>query len=491
MNNKAPYYIHMILYRITRQKPNSSISFINPNRLFSSSSIPPPSSKLKDYCFLPPHSLSNPNPNFVDNNQNDTNYKNKKKRQKPLYKPPSSLDRTGLKPLHSDLSFDFRYSYTESNPAVRPIGLREPKYSPFGPARLDRVWTGVCAPAIDPTVKSVDGNEDEKLEEKRRRLREVVLGKPLTNSERKILVDKCQRNKTKRQVNLGRDGLTHNMLNDIHNNWKYAEAVRIKCLGVPTVDMKNVCSQLEDKTGGKIIHRHGGLLVLYRGRHYNPKKRPVIPLMLWKPQEPIYPRLIKTTIDGLSIEETKELRKKGLLVPALTKLAKNGYYGSLIPMVRDAFLTEELVRIDCKGLEKSDYKKIGCKLRDLVPGILVTFDKEQIVVWRGKNYTPTKSGDSGQFGNDDESFDYLVSGSSCGVEENSSSSGNTISYQSSSSDDELLSSDCRLLTPIENINFFDIKEIGRSKSDDASSLGIEACVSTGLSALSCNHECTA
>ncbi|KAI8530238.1 hypothetical protein RHMOL_Rhmol11G0040600 [Rhododendron molle] len=43
----------------------------------------------------------------------------------------------------------------------------------------------------------------------------------------------------------GRDGLTHNMLNDIHNHWKHAEAVRIKCMGVPTVDMKNVCTQLE------------------------------------------------------------------------------------------------------------------------------------------------------------------------------------------------------------------------------------------------------
>lgn len=43
--------------------------------------------------------------------------------------------------------------------------------------------------------------------------------------------------------------------------------------------------------------------------------------------------------------------------------AKNGYYGSLVPMVRDAFLVSELVRIDCTGLERSDYKKIGCKLR--------------------------------------------------------------------------------------------------------------------------------
>ncbi|GMP43157.1 hypothetical protein CsSME_00012633 [Camellia sinensis var. sinensis] len=148
-----------------------------------------------------------------------------------------------------------------------------------------------------------------------------------------------------------------------------------------------------DKTFGKIIHRHGGLLILYRGRNYIPKKRPVIPLMLWKPHEPVYPRLIKTTIDGLSIEETKGMRKKGLAVPALTKLAKNGYYGSLVPMVRDAFLASELVRIDCQGLEKSDYKKLGCKLRDLVPCVLVTFDKEQVVVWRGKDYKPIEDDD--------------------------------------------------------------------------------------------------
>ncbi|KAF8405949.1 hypothetical protein HHK36_008027 [Tetracentron sinense] len=407
----------MFLNGVSRQK-RTLISL----RLFSSSI--PPSSKLKAYSFEPPLSLNKPLQNPKPN-------PNIQKRQKPLYRPPSSLDRTGLKPLHSNLPFDFRYSYTDSNPAVRPIGLREPKYSPFGPNRLDRVWTGVCAPAVDPTVKSVDGNVDLKLEEKRRRLREAVLGEPLTAAERRILVEKCQKNR-KKQINLGRDGLTHNMLNDIHNHWKHAEAVRIKCLGVPTVDMKNVCIQLEDKTGGKILHRQGGLLVLYRGRHYNPKKRPVIPLMLWKPHEPIYPRLIKTVIDGLSIEETKEMRKRGLAVPALTKLAKNGFYGSLVPMVRDAFLIDELVRIDCKGIEKSDYKKIGCKLRDLVPCILVTFEKEQIVVWRGKNYKPTEAG---QFLNNHESFDYLVSRSDCGAKEHNSL-GDGISQQSYKSSDE-------------------------------------------------------
>jgi hypothetical protein len=43
----------------------------------------------------------------------------------------------------------------------------------------------------------------------------------------------------------GKGGVTHNMIDDIHNHWKRAEAVRIKCLGVPTLDMDNICFHLE------------------------------------------------------------------------------------------------------------------------------------------------------------------------------------------------------------------------------------------------------
>lgn len=384
----------MVLELFSRQNRTLASVLVSRRLLFSS---PPSLSILRDrYGFVAPRSLLTENPNATSGDPGGGQAKKKKK--KPPYRPPSSLDRAGQKPLHSDLPFDFRFSYTERNPSVKPIGLREPKYSPFGPGRVDRPWTGVCAPAADPTVRSVDeeGPSTAELEEKWRKTRERILGEPLTPAERAFLIEKCQKNRTKRQVNLGRDGLTHNMLNDIHNNWKHAEAVRIKCLGVPTVDMQNVCTQLEEKTGGLIIHRHGGQIILYRGRQYSAKKSPVIPLMLWKPHEPVYPRLIKTVIDGLTIEETKNMRKRGLAVPALTKIAKNGYYASLVPMVRDAFLADELVRIDCKGLNKSDYKRIGVKLRDLVPCVLVSFDKEQIVVWRGKNYN------SGSYCNSEE-----------------------------------------------------------------------------------------
>lgn len=79
---------------------------------------------------------------------------------------------------------------------------------------------------------------------------------------------------------------------------------------------------LQDKSGGKVIYRHLNVLLLYRGRNYDPKNRPVIPLMLWKPRAPIYPKLVKNVADGLTFEETKELRNKGLKSSALMKLSK-------------------------------------------------------------------------------------------------------------------------------------------------------------------------
>lgn len=82
-----------------------------------------------------------------------------------------------------------------------------------------------------------------------------------------------------------------------------------------------VVAYVQDKTGGKIIYRHINILLLYRGRNYDPKQRPVIPLMLWKPLAPIYPRLVPKVAEGLTFEQTKELRNRGLNTPALMKLS--------------------------------------------------------------------------------------------------------------------------------------------------------------------------
>lgn len=141
------------------------------------------------------------------------------------------------------------------------------------------------------------------------------------------------------------------------------------------------------------------MIFLFRGRNYNYKTRPRFPLMLWRPITPVYPRLIQRAPEGLTVEEATEMRKKGRDLIPIRKLGttimpnfvranvkdedknisilcvrklimtcwfltgKNGVYSDLVDNVREAFEECELVRIDCQGMNGSDYRKIGAKLK--------------------------------------------------------------------------------------------------------------------------------
>lgn len=48
---------------------------------------------------------------------------------------------------------------------------------------------------------------------------------------------------------------------------------------------------------------------------------------------------------------------------ALPITAKNGVYATLVRDVRSAFEECPIVKINCRGMHASDYKKIGAKLK--------------------------------------------------------------------------------------------------------------------------------
>ncbi|CAN6564390.1 unnamed protein product [Malus baccata var. baccata] len=313
-----------------------------------------------------------------------------------------SIRDDGLSYVIDGAPFEFKYSYTET-PKIKPIKLREPPFLPFGPTTMDRPWTGRAPlPASKKKLKEFDSFQLPPPHKKGVKpvqspgpylagsgpkyvkSREEILGEPLTVEEVKELVKGCI--KTKRQLNMGRDGLTHNMLDNIHAHWKRRRVCKIKCIGVCTVDMENVCEQLEERTGGKIIYRKGGVIYLFRGRNYNYKTRPKFPLMLWRPITPVYPRLVQRAPEGLTVEEASEMRKKGRNLIPICKLGKNGVYSELVKNVREAFEECELVRINCQGMNGSDYRKIGAKLKDLVPCVLMSFELEHILLWRGREW---------------------------------------------------------------------------------------------------------
>ncbi|XXG59035.1 hypothetical protein AAC387_Pa04g1187 [Persea americana] len=312
-----------------------------------------------------------------------------------------SISENGIAYRVPNAPFEFQYSYTET-PKVKPLALREP-YLPFGPGTMPRPWTGRAPlPASKKKLQEFDSFRLPPPHKKGVKpvqapgpflpgsgpkyvmSREEIIGEPLTKEEVKDLIKSCL--KTRRQLNMGRDGLTHNMLDNIHSHWKRKRVCKIKCKGVCTVDMANVHQQLEEKTGGKIIYSRGGVLFLFRGRNYNYKTRPKFPLMLWKPITPVYPKLIPRVPEGLTLEEAIEMRKRGQKLPPICKLGKNGVYCDLAKAVKEAFEECDLVRINCKGMNTSDYKKIGAKLRDLVPCVLLSFEFEHILMWRGRDW---------------------------------------------------------------------------------------------------------
>ncbi|KAA3452949.1 CRS2-associated factor 2, mitochondrial [Gossypium australe] len=112
---------------------------------------------------------------------------------KPKPKPPDPTPNRNPTPIKSSLPFDFRHSHSETDPTLEPIGFREPKrFSPFGPGRLDREWTGTSAPVRDEVDSCL-------VEEERIR----VLGDPLTAEEIEELVEKYRHSDCARQINLG------------------------------------------------------------------------------------------------------------------------------------------------------------------------------------------------------------------------------------------------------------------------------------------------
>ncbi|XP_027921845.1 CRS2-associated factor 2, chloroplastic [Vigna unguiculata] len=342
------------------------------------------------------------------------------------------IGESGVSYLLPGAPFEFQFSYSET-PKAKPIAIREPAFLPFAPPTMPRPWTGKAPlkskkkkiPLFDSFNPPPPGTKGVKHVEmpgpfplgqfpKEGKTREEILGEPLKRWEIQMLVKPMMSDN--RQVNLGRDGLTHNMLELVHSHWKRSRVCKVRCLGVPTVDMDNVCHHIEEKTGGKIIHRTGGVVYLFRGRNYNYRTRPQYPVMLWKPAAPVYPKLIEDAPGGLTKAEADELRMKGKSLLPICKLAKNGVYTSLVKDVRDAFEGSILVKVNCKGLDPSDYKKIGAKLKDLVPCVLLSFDDEQILMWRGKDwksrylqpvpvFTPSKAGFTGNSENSGETDD--------------------------------------------------------------------------------------
>lgn len=74
----------------------------------------------------------------------------------------------------------------------------------------------------------------------------------------------------KERIKLGSAGVTRTIVDTVHEKWKTSEIVKFKCEGSSAMNMKRTHEFLERRTGGLVIWRSGGSVVLYRGLNYEP-----------------------------------------------------------------------------------------------------------------------------------------------------------------------------------------------------------------------------
>ncbi|KAK7373087.1 hypothetical protein VNO80_06484 [Phaseolus coccineus] len=101
---------------------------------------------------------------------------------------------------------------------------------------------------LSPPLSDKEGAEVVRLVVPIWESREQVLGKSLTENEINRLLKRA--GKSSRPLHIGKDGLTHNMLENIYTYWMRCNVCKIKCIRVCTVNMDNECQQLKERTRG-------------------------------------------------------------------------------------------------------------------------------------------------------------------------------------------------------------------------------------------------
>ncbi|GAQ84416.1 CRM domain containing protein [Klebsormidium nitens] len=225
------------------------------------------------------------------------------------------------------------------------------------------------------------------------RTREEVLGGPLSDAEVADLIEGSVHDR--REVYLGRDGLTWNMVGLIHTHWRRRPVCKVKCKGIFTVDMPKLLRELERSAGGRVIWQHCGTVLLFRGRNYHWRDPPILEppedrsadKKLTQETNPVEDR----NPGGMGKLKSLQLSRRMNREPPIVWLDKNGYYGGLVNLVRTFFSEpkNDLAVIKCPKFVPGDVVKLAIQLKALVPADVFQVDKDRkqrIVLYRNAGW---------------------------------------------------------------------------------------------------------
>ncbi|CAD6263445.1 unnamed protein product [Miscanthus lutarioriparius] len=141
------------------------------------------------------------------------------------------------------------------------------------PAQLTRHRVGST---LDPSWTTGDGEAGSAARQRRRGRGRDASGSasaPPSAAELALPRDELRRLqgigiRVRKRLKVGKAGITEGIVNGIHERWRNAEVVKLRCEDVWAMNMRRTHEILERKTGGLVIWRSGSIIILYRGTNY-------------------------------------------------------------------------------------------------------------------------------------------------------------------------------------------------------------------------------
>ncbi|GBG89286.1 hypothetical protein CBR_g48995 [Chara braunii] len=255
--------------------------------------------------------------------------------------------------------------------------------------------------------------------------------------------------RSRREVRIGAAGINDGVVSAIHDAWITNPLVRVRVRGLMLANMLRTHQELEKATGGLVIWRAGGAMVIYCGKNYerpadlerrdeiNAKSgNSVVPpvqavseieggpsdqdeertagsargtegipasaVLTWGgidadllpnlPRGSVEPpfRMLPYGVRGaLSDREMTQLRKQVKAMPTHFLLGKNRDLEALSVAIVKHWDNNEIVKIKLKrGVPNLNNEKIAETLKELTGGVLLLRDKFFVILYRGKDFLP-------------------------------------------------------------------------------------------------------